>query len=423
MVMIATALLAQRLHDILYGNTSGADEGSPAGKGRGDGASAMATPTPDTDSLRVANPANADTVANVLRLLLLKIALPMLSVQIPSVNSIEYYHIWGSQSMTMCLFVLKKGSTLPIHSHPNMTVFSRVIHGDLHVKTYHLEEDSRANTSSSNSHSSLPTASASEGVTPASSPRLFQTTTQPSSHAQHPNLPHNARLHRDEVISHTSPGLTSILEINSNTPNLHTFTAVSDHVVVFDLIFPPYDEDARMCSYYQERHDSANITGDVVTTVATELSRMESSGLIGKEHNAELHASISRLSVHEDGYSSEPREDADGDSKSPKVPAFSKGESHKTGALKDHTSSLFEEDHEVNSEGLQMRLVELDYGDEIESVAYVGQQVKRDQLERGSFLTDAELVQLGGRVAMMVDRMSASTQPGQGHPGGSPSGK
>ncbi|KAJ3238659.1 hypothetical protein HDU81_007397 [Chytriomyces hyalinus] len=418
MVMIATALLAQRLHDILYGRISGTDEGSGAGKGRVDGgATPTSTPTSDTDSLRVANPANADTVANVLRLLLLKIALPMLSVQIPSVNNIEYYHIWGSQSMTMCLFVLKKGSTLPIHSHPNMTVFSRVIHGDLHVKTYHLEEESNA--SPSNSQSSHSTNS--PMVVSAMSPKLFQTTTQPSSHAQHPNLPHNARLHQDEIISHTSPGLTSILEINSNTPNLHTFTAVSDHVVVFDLIFPPYDEDARMCSYYQERHDSANITADVAARAAVQ-NRMDVSGLNGKEQTAELHSSISRLSVHEDGYSSETREDVDIDSTAPKIPGPSKGESRKLGALKTHTSSLFEEDHEVNGEGLQMRLVELDYGDEIESVAYVGQPVKGDQLERGSLLTDAELVQLGGRVAMMVDRMSASAQSGQGNPG-SPSGK
>ena len=48
----------------------------------------------------------------------------------------EYYDILENGDFTLCLFTLQMGQTMPLHDHPNMTVFSKVVDGVLRVKTY-----------------------------------------------------------------------------------------------------------------------------------------------------------------------------------------------------------------------------------------------------------------------------------------------
>lgn len=50
----------------------------------------------------------------------------------------QYYSIYESALYTMCIFRLPKGTVLPLHDHPFQTVFSSVISGKLHVKSYAL---------------------------------------------------------------------------------------------------------------------------------------------------------------------------------------------------------------------------------------------------------------------------------------------
>ncbi|KAI8612266.1 hypothetical protein BC830DRAFT_1137551 [Chytriomyces sp. MP71] len=416
MVVMALALAAQRLFEIQYPDLAArmyaqthadADEGktggpSSGGGGLGQGAvgSAEATTMVTVPPQPRAHASSLDSILAVLRLLLLRVSLPMLNVKIPSDDPIEYVHIFGSEAITMCLFVLKKGATLPVHSHPNMTVFSRVIHGDLHVKTYALHPGESIHPDS--------TVVADKSVsteTPKAHP--YQPSAHAPHHHHHSDLPYSASLASDVIVSHTAPGSGSILEINQATPNLHTFAAVSDHCVVFDLIFPPYDEDVRPCTYFslQEAHTTATAPPpSAPRAIPTEGG--------GKEDTEPgmLLTQMSLMSMTVDKLVAPPfavHIDA-----SPPPLMHAATPTPTPSALQSATSSPEGTpravDDAVAAPLAQRRLefVELDYTDEIPSVAYAGQAVKPEQLERGALFSDMEVVQLASRVLAMVEKMS-----------------
>ncbi|KAJ3216389.1 hypothetical protein HDU67_009524 [Dinochytrium kinnereticum] len=145
-----------------------------------------------------------------------RVTVQQLNVQIPSSDPIEYYNIYSSASLTICIFVLKKGVMMPVHDHPSMTVYSKIVSGDLHFKTFDL----------------LPSSTSLRN---------------PSTNARG----HYARIEIDRII--TGGGPDSLLVINPKSgPNLHSFTATSDHVVMLDIIGPPYNDDDRPCTYFRE---------------------------------------------------------------------------------------------------------------------------------------------------------------------------
>jgi quercetin dioxygenase-like cupin family protein len=61
-------------------------------------------------------------------------------------NNLEYYCISESADYTIAVFILKKGETMPIHDHPLMTVFTKVLKGEALISTYApLESSSTSN--------------------------------------------------------------------------------------------------------------------------------------------------------------------------------------------------------------------------------------------------------------------------------------
>ncbi|KAL5751407.1 hypothetical protein ACOSP7_026010 [Xanthoceras sorbifolium] len=126
---------------------------------------------------------------------------------------ITYLDIHECDSFTMCIFCFPTSSVIPLHDHPGMTVFSKVLYGSLHVKAYDWIE-----------------------------PACFPETKGPGYRP--------VRLGKLAVDTVLTPACgTSVLYPKSGG-NLHCFTAVTP-CAVLDILSPPYREDAgRKCTYY-----------------------------------------------------------------------------------------------------------------------------------------------------------------------------
>ncbi|XP_030536342.1 plant cysteine oxidase 3 [Rhodamnia argentea] len=122
---------------------------------------------------------------------------------------ITYVDIHECESFTMCIFCFPTSAVIPLHDHPGMTVFSKVLYGSLHVKAYDWVEPAR--------------------ILNKSGPVRL------------------GKLAVDNVL--TAPCTTSVLYPNTGG-NLHCFTAITP-CAVLDILSPPYREDAgRRCTYY-----------------------------------------------------------------------------------------------------------------------------------------------------------------------------
>ncbi|XP_022750617.1 plant cysteine oxidase 2-like isoform X2 [Durio zibethinus] len=133
---------------------------------------------------------------------------------------ITYLHIHECEKFSMGIFCLPPSGVLPLHNHPGMTVFSKLLFGTMHIKSYDWVVDVSSN--------------ASAVVTP--------------SEMQHPAV----RLAKVKVDSDlTAPCNTSIL-YPADGGNMHCFTAVTA-CAVLDVLGPPYsDPEGRHCAYYYD---------------------------------------------------------------------------------------------------------------------------------------------------------------------------
>ncbi|OMO77460.1 hypothetical protein COLO4_25159 [Corchorus olitorius] len=132
---------------------------------------------------------------------------------------ITYLHIHECDKFSMGIFCLPPSGVLPLHNHPGMTVFSKLLFGTMHIKSYDWVEDVPSNASA---------------------------VVEPSETVQHPEV----RLAKLKVDSDfTAPCNASIL-YPADGGNMHCFTAVTA-CAVLDVLGPPYsDPDGRHCTYY-----------------------------------------------------------------------------------------------------------------------------------------------------------------------------
>ncbi|KAJ3260015.1 hypothetical protein HK103_001525 [Boothiomyces macroporosus] len=115
----------------------------------------------------------------------------------------ECYTLYHEPTFTMSFFLMRKGHFMPLHDHPNMTVFFKLIKGEMLVNSYEVI-----------SNDPIIAKKISRVITPKS--------------------------------------LYSGLKLDSQKNNLHSFYCISDEAIFMDIIGPPYNETDRTCTYYQE---------------------------------------------------------------------------------------------------------------------------------------------------------------------------
>ncbi|KAJ4969596.1 hypothetical protein NE237_002695 [Protea cynaroides] len=127
---------------------------------------------------------------------------------------VRYTTIYKCTNFSLCIFFLPRTAVIPLHNHPGMTVFSKLLLGSMHIKAYDWAD-----------------------------PVKFESSMPSSSNAR------LAKLKANTVF--TAPCNTSVLYPTSGG-NIHAFTAVTP-CAVLDVIGPPYSkEDGRDCTYYRD---------------------------------------------------------------------------------------------------------------------------------------------------------------------------
>ncbi|GMI79032.1 plant cysteine oxidase 2, HYPOXIA RESPONSE UNKNOWN PROTEIN 43 [Hibiscus trionum] len=129
---------------------------------------------------------------------------------VKGIPRVTYTTIYQCDEFSLCIFFLPETAVIPLHNHPGMTVFSKLLLGTMHIKSYDWIDPKDSTTSSRM--------------------RL-------------------ARLKANSV--YTAPCNTSVLYPTTGG-NIHEFTAITP-CAVLDVLGPPYSkQDDRDCSYYKD---------------------------------------------------------------------------------------------------------------------------------------------------------------------------
>lgn len=126
---------------------------------------------------------------------------------------VKYTTIYECKNFSLCMLFFPATAVIPLHNHPGMTVFSKLLLGTMHIKAYDWADP--VNSDDSAGH----------------------------------NQPRLAKLKADHVFR--APCHTSVLYPTSGG-NIHSFTAITP-CAVLDVLGPPYSkDDGRDCSYYRD---------------------------------------------------------------------------------------------------------------------------------------------------------------------------
>lgn len=156
---------------------------------------------------------------------------------------VAYINIYDEPSLTIGVFVLKKGARLPLHDHPLMYGILKVIHGTVHIQSYSIltasdvRNQETLNATKSNLHPSE------VGLTKDSlyRPVVLLAKKEPAS------------LIREQ---------DSVCVLSPLVGNLHEIQSVNGPAAFLDVLSPSYNTDIpgvgpRPCRYFKELEDDA----------------------------------------------------------------------------------------------------------------------------------------------------------------------
>lgn len=132
---------------------------------------------------------------------------------------VTYIKLHECKKISIGMFCLPPSGVIPLHNHPGMTVFSKLLGGTVHTKSYDWVKNHDQN--QFNNY---------EGEEKSEIMRL-------------------AKVHSEGVLS--APCNASVLFPESGG-NMHCFKALTPSILL-DVLGPPYSEDeGRKCTYYQQ---------------------------------------------------------------------------------------------------------------------------------------------------------------------------
>ncbi|CAH9089400.1 unnamed protein product [Cuscuta epithymum] len=143
--------------------------------------------------------------------------------------------IYKGNNFSLCIFFLPSAAVIPLHNHPGMTVFSKLLLGSMHIKAYDWADvPSSAAIGDSNQ----------DGCT--------------------------LRLAKLKANKTFTPQCNTSVLYPTSGGNIHEFRAITP-CAVLDVLGPPYSkDDGRDCSYYRDIPYGASSSGDVNVAEAEE---------------------------------------------------------------------------------------------------------------------------------------------------------
>lgn len=154
---------------------------------------------------------------------------------------IKYRHFYEGERFSFGIFYLPPSGVIPLHNHPGMTVFSKLLLGKMHIKSYDWATDPP--THSTSAELNIPNVESS-----------------------------SVRLAKVEVDSYFTAPCRTVILYPSAGGNMHRFTALTA-CAVLDVVGPPYsDPDGRHCQYYLD-FPIANGSGDEESVLDGESER------------------------------------------------------------------------------------------------------------------------------------------------------
>lgn len=159
---------------------------------------------------------------------------------------VTYIEVLDDPSVTIGIFVLKKGARLPLHDHPLMYGILKVIHGAVHVQSYSIISDAGQKA---------------KNDTLSSTPEVLPNDINLTEETLFSQVSLLAQKESAFVLSSTDNACT----LSPLAGNIHEIRSVDGPAAFLDVLSPPYETDIpgvgpRPCRYFKEVEEVEELT-------------------------------------------------------------------------------------------------------------------------------------------------------------------